>query len=121
MRYDPKVLINRTGKKVEFLCGGVQYIYAPGDTAPKGKHQLLPGIAAYHALNLVNTGLEEFTPEVEEEERRKETITMPDYASMSWQSLIKRARKHPEHKRTMMKEEVIKLLEDKWKEKNGKK
>lgn len=109
MQYRAKVLINRTGKKVEFTCGGKLIIFKPGETRP------VEGFEAYHALNMVNCGLEEFTPEVEAEEAEKATRIMPDYASMPWPKLLKRAKKR--FKPGMVKEDVVRLLQEHWQKK----
>jgi len=86
MKYEPKVLINRTGKRVEFLCGGRTYIFEVGEKKP------LDGFAAHHALKQVNTGLEEYIEE--------------DY----WAELRKLA-KEKGYKVGMSRKEVVALLE----------
>lgn len=94
MNYEPKILINRTGKRVEFMCGGRINIFEVGEKKP------LDGYTAYHALNLVNTGLEEY---IEEEK--------VDYAGMKWVELVKSA-KGKGYKVGMKRKEVVALLEN---------
>jgi len=98
MKYEPKVLINRTGKRVEFLCGGRTYIFEVGEKKP------LDGFAAHHALKQVNTGLEEYIEEDYTEKRK------PDYSEMSWAELRKLA-KEKGYKVGMSRKEVVSLLE----------
>lgn len=104
MRYEPKILINRTGKKVEFMCGGEIYIFEVGEK------RLLDGFVAYHALKNVNTGLEEYVEKVEEVEE-KVGEEKPDYASMKWAELKKLA-KGKGYKVGMKRKEVVALLEN---------
>ena len=94
MKYEPKILINRTGKRVEFMCGGLINIFEVGEKKP------LDGFTAYHALNDVNTGLEEY----QEEEK-------VDYASMKWAELRQLA-KGKGYKVGMKRKEVVALLEN---------
>jgi len=53
MNYEPKLLENKTDKKIEFFSGGKLFIFLPGEK------KILEGFDAYHALNMVNTGLTE--------------------------------------------------------------
>ncbi|GEM_PF-4679091 len=93
MKYEPKILINRTGKRVEFLCGGKTNVFEIGEKKP------LDGFTANHALKHVNTGLEEYI--------EKKT----DYASMEWAELRQLA-KGKGYKVGMDKKEVVALLEN---------
>ena len=110
MKHDPKILINRTKNKVEFMCGGILYIFEAGEK------KLVEGIVADHALNFVNTGLEEYTPEVEEQEEVRAGEVMPDFRGLKFQKLVSLARK--DFQVGMNKDDLVKLLEGKWLEKH---
>ena len=94
MKYEPKILINRTGKRVEFMCGGETHVFEVGEKRP------MDGLPAHHALNTVNTGLEEYI-----EDKR------PDYSETKWVDLIKLV-KGKGYKVGMKRDEVIALLEN---------
>jgi len=76
MNYEPKLLENRTDKKVEFFSGGRLFIFLPGEK------KILEGLDAYHALNMVNTGLTEVGVE------QKMNTELP-LDNMSWNQLRK--------------------------------
>jgi len=107
MRYEAKNLINRTGKTVEFMCGGQLYIFKSGEK------KVIDGFAAHHALKVTNTGLEEVTEDLEKELGKEEP--MPDFASLPWKTLQKRG----DFKPGMNKEALVAKLEEKWKTKHS--
>ena len=74
LKYEPKVLENKTDKEIEFRCGGHIYIFKPGERKP------LDGFVAYHALKVVNTGL----TEVGAKKEVKMDVPLKD---MSWKQL----------------------------------
>lgn len=114
MKYEAKTLVNRTGKSVEFTVGGKLY------SLKAGKSKTFEGIVADHALKFTNTGLEELTPELEEQMLKEGQKTMPDYQGMKYQQLVKRAKRHG-WKVGMNKKDVVELLEKRWQKKYGKK
>jgi len=99
MKYEPKVLINRTGKRVEFMCGGKLYIFEAGEKKP------VEGFVAYHALKQVNTGLEEYDDSFVEPAKK------PNYTTMKWAELRQLA-KGKGYKVGMKRKEVVALLEN---------
>lgn len=110
MNYQPRILINRTGKEVEFLCGGNIFIFKPGEK------KILEGFAAHHALHEVNTGLEEYSDEIEKEEEALENVIMPNFRELKFQKLVSLAKK--DFKVGMKTEDLVKLLEERWQEKH---
>lgn len=59
MNYQPKLLVNKTDKTIEFMCGGAYFVFAPRE------QKILDGFVAHHALHQVNTGLIEVGVEKE--------------------------------------------------------
>ena len=53
MEYEPKILVNKTGRKVEFFCDSRLYVFMPGE------QRALDGFVAHHALHETKTGLSE--------------------------------------------------------------
>ncbi len=93
------VLINKTGKTVEFLFDGKPQIFAPGEK------KIVDGVIAHHALYQVNTKLQEYKNEEEEE---KTIFNMP------WKELISLASKKGVFKPGLSREELIKRLQGLW-------
>jgi hypothetical protein len=79
------------------MCGGRLYLFEPGEK------RTLDGFVAYHALNQVRTGLEEYREEEEEEK--------VDYRQLSWKQLRQEARGKG-YRVGMSREAVIALLEN---------
>lgn len=75
MKYEPKILVNKSDKTVEFFCGGNLFIFEPGEQRP------LDGYVAYHALKMVNTGLIEVGAEPEV------VVELAKLEKMSWKDL----------------------------------
>jgi hypothetical protein len=111
MDFEPKILINRTGKTVEFSAGGQIFIFKPGEK------KLLEGFVANQALNFTRTGLEEYTPIVEDEEVKKSGVFMPDYAGLKFQKLVSLTKK--DFRPGMTKEALVTLLQERWQKKNN--
>lgn len=106
MKYEPKVLINRTNHEVEFMCGGQTYIH------PKGEVKPYDGLVAYHALKEANTGLEEYTKEVEDEIKSSGEKPRPAYDAWPWTKLVSEASKKKLFEPGMGRKDVIKALEN---------
>ena len=111
MIYEPKMLINKTEKPIEFMCDHRVYQFAPGE------RKILEGFAAYHALKEVNTGLEELGVVIDSEELKKiegETVRKPvpssDYGHYKWLDLRVMAMKRGIHVRNMKRQEVEEAL-----------
>ena len=101
--YPPKVLKNPTENVVEFMCGGRIYIYQPGEERPE------EGFVAYHALNFVNTGL----VEVDETESAAKVVgSQGNFKEMSWQELLKEARRFVWFKVGMNRQQIVESLEN---------
>ncbi len=100
MRYKPKILFNPTSEEIEFMCGGLIYIFKPGEK------KNLDGFPAHHALVEVNTGL------VEYEGQESEPIES-DLNEMPWKQLVSLASTEGVFKPGMKKEELIKAMEEK--------
>jgi len=98
--YKPKILYNPTGKTVEFMCGGLIYIFKPGEK------KNLDGFPAYHALNEVNTGLVEY-------EGQKSAPIESDLNEMPWKQLVSLASTEKVFQPGMKREEIIKAMEEK--------
>ena len=99
MIYEPKVLINRTGKRVEFMCGGQINIFEVGEK------KTLEGFVANHALYNVNTGLEEYVGS------DRGVVPTTDYSKVGWAELRQLA-KGKGYKVGMKRKEVVALLEN---------
>lgn len=101
--FKPKILINKTGKDVEFLCGGITYIHKVGE---KINYE---GEVANHALHEVNTGLEEYI------EVPPQPVGRPkmDIETMKWSSLLKKAAKEGVYEAGMNREMIIAALKEK--------
>jgi hypothetical protein len=110
MRYEPKVLVNRTGKTVEFMCGGRIFIHKKNEVIN------YDGVAANHALRKANTGLEEYTEEVREEMAHAGEKSMPEYDTWTWKRLVSELGQ--DFTPGMNKTDVILALEKRWKTKN---
>jgi len=110
-KWQPKILINRTDKVVEFQCGGQIFIHKPGFKVT------YDGFVADHALNDVNTGLEEYSEEMEAELEESLKKDQPDYRALRWQQLVKKAAKVGVFERGMGKQDIIQALEQSWQEK----
>jgi len=77
------MLINNTGKVVEFMVGGKIIIFQPGES------RILEGFEAYMALKTINTGLEEANVKVKAEPKKEEK-PQPEKRSledMKWNEL----------------------------------
>ena len=98
MIYKDKVLINRTGKKVEFMHAHRLYTFEPGEK------KLLDGVVADHALRFFNTGLEEYVEGMDAAPKK-------DFSKLSWRELVSLA-KGKGYKVGMDRKEVIALLEN---------
>lgn len=100
MIHKPKILYNPTNKEIEFMCGGLIHIFAPGEKRP------VEGFPAYHALKEVHTGLVEY-------EGQEESKVGMDYADIPWRQLVSLASKEGIFKpgTGMTKEVLIKELE----------
>lgn len=107
-KWKPMILVNRTGKTVEFQCGGQIFIHKPGMKIT------YDGFVANHALNDVNTGLEEYNEEMEKELEESMTPDQPDYRALDWPQLMKKSAKMGVFERGMTKREVIQALEQAW-------
>ena len=100
MSYPAKVLINRTGKKVEFFYDGKPQIFEIGEKRP------VDGVIAYHALYQVNTKLEEYNESMEVKEPKS-------LSEMPWKELVSLASKKGFFKPGLSRKEVeekLKLL-----------
>lgn len=102
-KYDPKILYNPTGQKVEFRCGGISYAFKPGEK------KALDGYVAYHALNMVNTGLQELHLDDTEAVSQAPEGEI-DYESMPWKKLVSLASEKGIFKPGMSKDDLIKEL-----------
>jgi len=100
MEHPAKVLRNNGEESVEFMCGGRIYIFKPGEQAA------IDGFVAYHALNMVNTGLVEVN---EESQLDKEAIP---FKEMSWKDLVTLASGKPWYKVGINKMQIIENLEN---------
>jgi len=75
MNYEPKILVNKTDKTIEFFCGGNTYIFQPGEQRP------MDGFVAFHALKMVNTGLSEIG------DKPRQVANNVPIDKMSWKDL----------------------------------
>lgn len=110
MRYEPKVLVNRTGKNVEFWAGGEIYQHKKNEIKPYN------GFVADMALRFINTGLEEYTDEIKEEMAHAGEKSMPEYGEWPWKKLVSTLGK--DFVPGMNKADVILALKEQWKTKN---
>ena len=101
MFYPAKILINRTGKTVEFMYDHQVYIFKPGEK------KMLDGVVADHALRFVNTGLEEYTEAMAAPDRKPQK----DFSKLSWRELVSLA-KGKGYKVGMKKKDIIALLKN---------
>lgn len=110
MRYEPKILVNRTGKVVEFKCGGVTYIHQ------KGKKKPYEGFPAHHALHVTNTGLEEYIEgEAPVKSKKKPSkknviVTREELMKTPWKTLLKIIGKKKKFTPGMNKEQIVDIL-----------
>lgn len=100
MKYEPKILVNKTGHEVEFFCGGTIHIFKPREQRP------VDGFVAHHALNRANTGLTEVGTE-------PKMPSMP-VDEMNWKQLRQMVGKDGEkvYKLGMNREELIKAIKE---------
>jgi len=100
------MLINRTGRPVEFMCGGRVYRFEPGEK------KILEGFVAYHALEQVNTGLEEYVEGMEDVSTVSDisSTSVNDYSKLSWKALVKEATMRGVYKVGMKKSDLVKIL-----------
>jgi hypothetical protein len=99
-RYEPKVLYNPKPETVEFMCGGLTYIFKPGEK------RNLDGFPAHHALKEVNTGLVEY-------EGQPSRVSGVDYRAMKWRRLVALASAEGIRlKKGMDREKLVKALEE---------
>lgn len=120
MRYEPKVLINRTGEVVEFKCGGTTYIHKPKRKKP------YEGFVAHHALHVTNTGLEEVGGKVNKKIIRKsevleetlqankmvEIMSKQELMELPWKQLLKKIGARKKFKPGMNREQIVAILKD---------
>lgn len=113
MNYPPKILYNPSGKTVEFRCGGLTYIFKPGEV------RNLEGFPAYHALNMVNTGLVERPLDLEVKAEDESPIIEPpmvdnqvDYGAMKWKQLLSYASSRGVKTVKRKKKDIIAELEE---------
>ena len=98
--YKPKILFNPTGKVVEFKCGGLPYVFSPGEK------KSLDGFVVHHALVETNTGLVEY-------EGQESTPIKSDLNEMPWKQLVSLASTEKVFQPGMKREEIIKAMEEK--------
>lgn len=110
MIYEPKVLVNRTGKTVEFWAGGQLYIHKKNEIKP------YDGFVADQALRFVNTGLEEYTEQIKEEMAHAGEKSMPGYDDWPWRKLVSTLGK--DFLPGMNRDDVILALKERWKKEN---
>lgn len=107
-KHQASILVNRTGHDVEFRQDGIVYQHK------KGEAKAYDGFVANHALNTVNTGLEVYTKQIEEEMKQAERKEMPDYESLPWKKLVSMASERDVYDVGMNRSEVLKALKEKW-------
>ncbi len=98
--FKPKILINKTGKDVEFMCGGITHIHKVGEKVP------YDGETANHALTEVNTGLEEYVEEPANPVGRPQK----ELEDLKWTSLLKKASREGVYEPGMDKDTIITAL-----------
>ena len=98
--YQPKILFNPKNETVEFMCGGLAYIFMPGEK------KSLDGFPAHHALKETNTGLVEY-------EGQESGPIESDLNEMPWKQLVSLASTEKIFRPGMKKEEIIRALEEK--------
>jgi len=112
MNLEPKILINRQNHVVEFRHGGQIFIFKPSE------HRVLDGVVADHALHFTNTGLEEYTKEIEVEEEKQAEAVMPDYMNLPFTTLVSMMGKEYSPKKKMKKTDLVVSLENRWKQRH---
>jgi enhancing lycopene biosynthesis protein 2 len=74
-------LFNATNKEVEFVCGGVHYIFKPKESRD------LPEYVALHALERAHAPLVVYTPAYDRQVKISDTV----YSEMPWRKLVQMA------------------------------
>lgn len=100
MIYEPRILFNPKSEKVEFMYGGMVYIFGPGEK------KMLPPEVAKHALKYVNTGLKVY------EEGDDAFTGGIAYNKLPWKELVSMASARGIFKPGMSKEALLRLLKE---------
>jgi len=113
MKYEPKILENKTKKTVEFFYDGKPVIFKSGEKRP------VDGAVARHALKTVNTGLTEISLDsalgavaVEDKEDVVKLDEDVDFYKLPWQKLRNYASSKGVFKTGMSKADIFKALEN---------